>query len=97
MQKFATGQTVMTRGVYDLADMEPEFRDFALLSFARHICGDWGDLDPEDKESNDEALLNGDRLVSAYEYPDPEHKDWKIWIITEWDRSATTILFPHEY
>ena len=58
-------------------------------------AGIGGDLEPEDKELNDEALLNGDRLVSAYEYP--KHEDWKIWIITEWDRSATTILFPHEY
>ena len=97
MQLFETGQIVTTRGVYDLMDLEPEFLDFVLHSFARHFYGDWGDLDPEDKESNDEALLSGDRLVSAYEYPDPEHEDWKIWIITEWDRSATTILFPYEY
>lgn len=95
MEKFKTGQVVTTRGVYDEMDMEPQFRDFVLRSFTRHFTGDWGDLDPEDKQLNDEAVLNGDRILSAYIYPG--HEDWKIWIITEWDRSVTTILFPHEY
>lgn len=95
MERFQTGQVVTTRGVYDLMDLEPEFLDFVLRSFARHFMGDWGDLDPEDKQLNDEAVVNGDRILSAYIYPD--HEDWKIWIITEWDRSVTTILFPHEY
>lgn len=94
-QKFKTGEIVTTCGVYDLMDMEPEFRDFVLHSFARHFMCDWGEIAPKDKRRNDEAVLNGDRILSAYNYPD--HEDWKIWIITEWDRSATTILFPHEY
>ncbi len=59
----------------------------------RHHCGDWGDLGDEDKAANDAALTSGGRIFSAYYLPDQT----KIWIITEWDRSATTILLPSEY
>lgn len=58
----------------------------------RHQCGDWGSVPPEDWKSNDEALVHGGRLLSAYIV-----KGTKIWIITEWDRSATTLLLPSEY
>ena len=54
------------------------------------------DLTESDKRQNDEAVRNGDdRILAAYTHP--EHPDWKIWIITEYDRSATTLLFPDEY
>lgn len=57
----------------------------------RHTAGDSGDLEEEDKRLNDLALRTGERLLSAYETP------WgKVWIITEADRSATTILHPEE-
>ena len=59
----------------------------------RHANGDWGDVCKEDWKSNDEALKNGLRLLSEYKLPD----DRRIWIITEWDRSATTLLFPEDY
>lgn len=59
---------------------------------ARHQCGDWGTVPPEDWKSNDEALVHGGRVLSAYIV-----KGTKIWIITEWDRSATTLLLPSEY
>ena len=60
----------------------------------KHINGDWGDLCKEDKALNDSALANGnDRILSSY----TNENDVKIWIITEWDRSVTTILFPEEY
>ena len=55
--------------------------------------GDWGNVDDEDKQSNELSLKDGSRLVSAYEAKGLP----KIWIITEGDRSATTILFPEEY
>lgn len=59
-----------------------------------HMQGDWGIVGDEDKASNDEGLTpeNQDRLLSAYMVGDV-----KIWIITEWDRSVTTILLPDEY
>jgi len=59
----------------------------------RHLNGDWGDLCDEDRRSNDAALKNGDRLFSSYRIT----PDLKLWIITEWDRSVTTLLLPSEY
>lgn len=58
----------------------------------RHQSGDWGDLHEGDKSLNDEALENGDRILSSYFVG--EHK---LWIITEHDRSVTTLLLPDEY
>ena len=58
----------------------------------RHHTGDWGDLDPEDVEANRAALHYGSRLLSSY---DIGHQ--KLWIITEADRSTTTVLLPEEY
>ncbi|MFQ5812041.1 MAG: hypothetical protein ACE5JC_10440 [Candidatus Zixiibacteriota bacterium] len=59
----------------------------------RHVAGDWGDLDDQDRRANEEALRVGNRLLSAYRTKRGE----RIWVITEWDRSATTILLPDEY
>ena len=59
----------------------------------RHVTGDWGDLDAEDKFANEEALLRGDRLFSAYR----SESGVKFYVITEWDRSVTTVLLPEDY
>lgn len=59
----------------------------------RHVRGEWGDLGPEDLRANDQALIHGGRLFSAYILPTTE----KIWIISESDRSSTLILLPSEY
>ncbi len=66
-------------------------------AIARHAAGDWGDLDPEDVRTNDAALKDGGRLLSAYEI-----KGKKLWVITEaeddrGERSATTALLPEDY
>ncbi|MFM0753639.1 SH3 domain-containing protein [Paraburkholderia strydomiana] len=61
---------------------------------ARHIRGDWGQLSAEDLAANELALLTGKRLLSSYNLPDGYSK---IWIVTEADRSVTTILLPDEY
>lgn len=58
----------------------------------RHHCGDWGDLDKEDKQANEDALAHGGRIFSSY-----LTGDRKIYAITEADRSMTTILFAEEY
>lgn len=58
----------------------------------RHHCGDWGDLDSEDKQANEDALEHGSRIFSCYLVSDK-----KIYIITEADRSMTTVLFASEY
>lgn len=59
----------------------------------RHGSGDWGDLDEEDKLTNDAAVEHGGRILSAYKLPTGA----KVWIITEWTRETTTIMLPEEY
>lgn len=59
----------------------------------RHLNGDWGDVCPSDWQLNEDALKHGDRLLSVYH----THDDVKFWIITESDRSATTVLLPSDY
>lgn len=60
---------------------------------ARHHCGDWGELEAADKKANDEALEHGGRLFSAYKSRDGT----RFWIITEADRSVTTVLLPEDH
>ena len=59
----------------------------------RHRRADWGEVDKEDWQANERALKNGERLLSAYTLPTGQ----KLWVITEWDRSVTTILVPADY
>ena len=93
---FTIGKLMATRGVADKMNDFPEFERFARQAFARYRRCDWGDLTDSDRRQNDEAVRTGDdRILAAYVHP--EHSDWKIWIITEYDRSATTLLFPDEY
>jgi len=92
--KFPLGQTVMTRGVADRIAVDTKFAEFTMASLKRHANRDWGDLCEDDKKENELALKQGNlRLFSAYQHPILP----KIWIITEADRSVTTILFPEEY
>ena len=76
-----------------MACQDPDFAKFVQKSLNRHVKGDWGTLSDEDKQENELSLKEGYRLISAYEAKGLP----KIWIITEADRSATTILFPDEY
>lgn len=66
-----------------------------LTYLARHNTGDWGDVPEQDKEANEAALdpRFPKRIVSSYRLPD----ETKFWIITEWDRSVTTVLLPEDY
>ncbi|MCU7247279.1 hypothetical protein [Pseudomonas koreensis] len=84
------GALVITRGV-DALVRAKKLDPFHF--FGRHIQGDWGDVCLEDRQMNEDALIHGNRLMSVYEVS-PE---LKIWIITEADRSVTTILLPEEY
>lgn len=93
MISFNLGRLVMTRGVNDLVAENTAFAKFAMSSLTRHRRGDWGNLSDEDKQENELSLKEGFRLLSAYEAEGLQ----KIWIITEADRSSTTILFPDEY
>jgi hypothetical protein len=90
MMLFKMGRLVGTPGVIAFCDKH----SINLISLVRrHLRGDWGDLDAEDKASNDEAVRTEDaRILSMYKFP-----EGKIWILTEADRSATTVLLPEDY
>ena len=93
---FSIGQLVATRGVHDLMQDDPGFSDFAQTCFLKYRCCDWGDTCASDKAQNDSAVAHGDDRILA-ESRHPDHPEWRLWIITEWDRSVTTLLFPDEY
>ncbi len=59
----------------------------------KHLAGDWGEVDAEDQRANDEALVRGERLLSAYR----TLRGVRLWVITEADRSSTCCLLPEEY
>jgi hypothetical protein len=85
--KFQPGSIVTTLGALDVATHE---QIAAIL--ARHLSGDWGEVDREDAAANEQALKYGERLMSVYDV-----NGEKLWVITEADRSATTVLLPREY
>ena len=95
--KFLLGKLYSTNGVAELQSQEPDFVTHVWRSLERYKRGDWGEMLQGDKKQNELSLADpeGGRILAAYEHPD--HSDWKIWIITESDRSCTTILFPDEY
>ena len=82
----------MTRGMNEKIADDIGFAKFVCDSIERHARGDWGDVCKEDWEENELSLKQGFRLFSSY-----TNGKSKIWIITEADRSYTTILFPEEY
>ena len=93
--RFRPGRLVATPGALDVlekAAVEP------VVLLARHLSGDWGDLDEADRAANAQALLDGGRLMSAYTLADQT----RIWVITEaaddrGRRPCTTVLLPQEY
>lgn len=90
LPKFPLGRTVATPGALAaLAEAEQSPAEF----LNRHVCGDWGEVDEHDAKENEFSLENDLRLLSAYTLK----TDVRIWVITEADRSATTILLPEEY
>lgn len=90
--KFDLGRVVMTRGVAALIEDRPDLHAALHAALGRHVNGDWGNVGREDWAANDAALAAGERLLSAYDLAGA-----KVWVITEWDRSATTVLLPEEY
>ena len=86
--KLSLGTVVATPGV--LASIH---HDELVRALRRHARGDWGLVCAEDAGQNDQALDEGSRVLSAYE----DSRGINFWVITEADRSVTTVLFPHEY
>ena len=85
---FKHGQIVATTGALILAENGVNLLEY----LERHLNGDWGDPDDEDKAENDFSVKNGFRILSAYNTP-----GGRLWVITEADRSVTTFLLPEEY
>jgi len=88
--KFEPGQIVATPGALEAFRASGEE---PLPFLQRHLAGDWGDVDADDRRENELSLQNGWRLLSAYTLSNGT----KIWVISEADRSATTFLLPEEY
>ena len=88
--KFELGQLVATPGA--LSALEEAGQD-AVEFVSRHASGDWGDLSEEDRNENEFSLAHGFRLLSSYKL----RNGTKLWIISEADRSSTTLLLPNEY
>lgn len=91
--RFKMGKLYQTAGISEAIKTSRTFRGFVSESLYRYARCDWGEMDADDVAANDDAVKTGDRIFAAYVSPDGD----KIWIITESDRSYTTILFPEEY
>lgn len=85
--RFPIGRLVITKNAFDRLN----FQEIAR-GISRHITGDWGHIPPDDIQANEAALVDGNRLLSAY-----GSGEQRFWIITEADRSVTTILLPNDY
>ncbi len=101
-----TGRLLMTGGVADAVAERGELAAFVRECLGRHASGDWGDVDDEDRQTNDWAVGHEERVISSYRLPRPlrvptnfseRSGEDRLWVITERDRSATTLLWPSEY
>ncbi len=88
LAKFRLGRIAMSHNAMNSLNEHDIF-----TAIQRHQSGDWGDVDQDDRAANDRALVEGTRLLSIYRTP----QDVTFWIITEADRSVTTILLPEDY
>ncbi len=86
--KFELGQVVATPNALELIPQNE-----ILKAIVRHQSGDWGELTKDDRKANDRALSHGGRLLSVYR----SVEGVKFYLITEADRSATTVLLPEDY
>lgn len=90
LARFPLGRIVATPGAVEALE---EAGENPGIFIKRHVAGDWGDVDEQDRRGNEWSLTHGFRLLSVYTLP----TGTKLWIITEADRSSTTILLPSEY
>lgn len=92
------GKILFTAAIADAVSNSNDFSAFVCQSIEKHKSCNWGDCDPEDSHQNDLSFESGGRILSVYKNP-AAHADTepKIWIITEWDRSITTVLYPSDY
>lgn len=90
--KFDLGQLVITRAAAEWLEDRAGRADAVNSCIARHASGDWGEVSAEDGRANDAAVEDGERVLSSYGVDGTT-----LWIITEADRSVTTVLFPEDY
>ena len=88
---FSLGQLVATPGALSALGEDGTSAESLLQ---RHVTGDWGELSEEDRQENELSVKEGFRILSAYKLP---RTGVKLWVITEADRSVTTLLLPDEY
>ena len=87
---FSLGQIVATPGALDALE---EAGQGPIVFLHRHVTGDWSEMVEEDQEENRSSVEHGNRVFSSYKLSTGQ----KLWVITEWDRSVTTLLLPDEY
>ncbi len=88
--RFQLGQVVATPGALEALE---DARQLPGEFLSKHVAGDWGDVEADDRRENEESIEGGFRILSAYK----TNKGEKLWVITEADRSSTCILLPDEY
>jgi len=87
---FELGRTVATPGALKtIAEAHQTYAEF----LGRHVAGKWDDLDDDDRKANEHAVAHGERVFSAFHTVTGK----RVWVITEHDRSVTTVLLPDEY
>lgn len=87
-ERFPLGRVVATATAAATLD-----QDSILAGLRRHASGDWGEIDEHDRHANEAGLRDGDRILSVYR----DSRGTRFYIITEWDRSLTTVLLPEDY
>ena len=92
MLKFELGKVCMTSGIDYAINEDKDYYKELVNCLEKYLTGNWGDLCEEDKQANEDALINNERLLASY-----LTSKGKVYIITERDRSCTTILFANEY
>lgn len=93
-KSFELGQVLITQGIKEILDKNPILQITLDIHLESYSACNWGITGEDDRALNDKAVIsNNDRIMAVYMLDD----DIKIWIITEWDRSATTVLLPEEY
>jgi hypothetical protein len=93
MRRFELGRIVGTPSALEVLDQQgiPP-----LTLVARHASGDWGEVCPADARENERSVKNGWRIMSVYEV-NPSGVEWRVWVLTEADRSSSCLLLPEEY
>lgn len=91
-RRFPLGHCVMTCGIQAQMNREPAFQFEAVLAMERHKSADWREMSAEDQAANERAIIDGSRIFSAY-----KSSAGRLFVITEADRSLTTLLFANEY